>query len=282
MTELTLPAPAKLNLFLHIVGRRSDGYHLLETLFQFVDFGDSLSFTPATSLTLSGDCGDVAADDNLILRAARLLQQASGCSAGATIRLNKRIPMGAGLGGGSSDAATTLVALNHLWQLNFSGDQLAALGLQLGADVPVFVHGFAAFATGVGEQLTPANPPQDHYLVLWPGVAIATAAIFGAPELPRTTAPLSAVPTDPWQLANDCELTACGRFPEVEKARSWLLNFAPTRMTGTGSCLFARFPTAAAAHQCAAQIPAPWQGWVCQGRNLSPLHAALQAAEATA
>lgn len=272
---LTLPAPAKLNLFLHIVGRRADGYHLLETLFQFLDFGDELSFSPADTLSLSGDCGDVASADNLILRAARLLQQHSGCSAGAAIHLTKRIPMGAGLGGGSSDAATTLLALNRLWQLNLPLTTLADLGLQLGADVPVFVHGFAALARGIGEQLTPVNPTEDHYLVVFPGVAINTGALFGAPELPRATPPLLELPADPWLLANDCEQTACARFPEVEKARSWLLNFAPTRMTGTGSCLFARFPTAAAAQECAQRLPANWQGWVCQGCNLSPLHAAL-------
>lgn len=277
---LTLPAPAKLNLFLHIVGRRADGYHLLETLFQFLDFGDELSFSPAASLSLSGDCGGVASDDNLILRAARLLQQHSGYSAGAAITLTKHIPMGAGLGGGSSDAATTLLALNRLWQLDLPLTTLAALGLQLGADVPVFVHGFAALARGVGEQLSPVTPAEDHYLVVFPGVAINTGALFGAPELPRSTPPLTEPPTDPWQLANDCEGTACVRFPEVEKARSWLLNFAPTRMTGTGSCLFARFPTAAEAQRCAEQLPANWQGWVCRGCNLSPLHAALARCEA--
>ena len=277
MNALQLPAPAKINLFLHVLGRRADGYHLLETEFQFVDLADQLTFQLAPQLSLNGDCGDVAAADNIILRAAHALQPYAAKPCGAAIQLEKRIPMGAGLGGGSSDAATTLLALNRLWQLGLSLKQLAAIGLTLGADVPVFVHGFAALARGVGEQLTPSSPPEDHYLLLYPGVAIATAAIFTDPALPRATPPLASDHYDVWQLANDCEAIAMQRYPEVEKARSWLLNFAPTRMTGTGSCLFARFDCARAAQDCAAQLPAGWQAWVCRGQNRSPLHQALAA-----
>ncbi len=277
ITQLQLPAPAKINLFLHIVGRRADGYHLLETEFQFLDLADQLTFRLAPELSLSGDCGAVAASDNLILRAARALQPYASAPMGAAIYLDKRIPMGAGLGGGSSDAATTLLALNRLWQLGLSLEQLAAIGLTLGADVPVFVHGFAALARGVGEQLTPSSPAEDHYLLLYPGVAIATAAIFQDPALPRATPPLASNHYDVWQLGNDCEAIAVQRYPEVEKARSWLLNFAPTRLTGTGSCLFARFDCARAAQNCADQLPAGWQAWVCRGHNRSPLHQALAA-----
>jgi 4-diphosphocytidyl-2-C-methyl-D-erythritol kinase len=275
MNSLQLPAPAKINLFLHITGRRADGYHLLETEFQFLDLADQLRFELAPELRLSGDCGDVAASDNLILRAARALLPYANAPVGAAIHLQKNIPMGAGLGGGSSDAATTLLALNQLWQLGLSLEQLAAIGLTLGADVPVFVHGRAALARGVGEQLSPSLPAEDHYLLLYPGVAIATAAIFSDPLLPRATPPLASATYDAWQLGNDCEAIACERYPEVEKARSWLVNFAPTRMTGTGSCLFARFDCARAAQECADQLPAGWQAWVCRGQNRSPLHQAL-------
>ena len=274
--SLSLPAPAKLNLFLHIVGRRADGYHELETLFQFLDWGDTLSFSASDELYLSGACGEVAQEDNLVLRAARLLQEKTRHKGGAAIQLTKRIPMGAGLGGGSSDAATTLLGLNRLWRTGLRIEQLAELGLTLGADVPVFVRGRAAFAQGVGEILTPACPAEDCYLVIWPACSVPTAAIFGAPELPRATPRLlQTAGIDPWLLGNDCQDTACRRFPEVEKALGWLLNFAPARMTGTGSCVFARFTSAAEARQCRDKVPAPWLGFVAQGVNLSPAHVAL-------
>nr|WP_232818203.1 4-(cytidine 5'-diphospho)-2-C-methyl-D-erythritol kinase [Zobellella maritima] len=278
---LNLPAPAKLNLFLYITGRRCDGYHNLQTLFQFVDFGDTLTFTPATdgTLTLSPALPGVAPEDNLILRAARLLQRHTGCRLGARIALNKRLPMGGGLGGGSSDAATTLVGLNQLWNLGLDLEQLANLGLSLGADVPVFVKGQAAFAEGVGDILTPATPPEPWYLVLSPGVSVATAAIFTDPDLPRNSPvlPLEQRLLLPWE--NDCEGLVKKRHPEVAKLLGWLLEYAPSRMTGTGACIFATFESRSAAEKVLAQVPDSVTGFVAKGCNISPLFGALNALE---
>ncbi|PSJ44859.1 4-(cytidine 5'-diphospho)-2-C-methyl-D-erythritol kinase [Zobellella endophytica] len=275
---LTLPAPAKLNLFLYITGRRDDGYHNLQTLFQFLDYGDSLAFAPAPDgeLRLEPNLPGVPPEQNLIIRAARLLQSKTGCTRGARIRLTKRLPMGGGLGGGSSDAATTLVALNHLWQLGLSQKQLAELGLQLGADVPVFVRGHAAFAEGVGERLTPATPPEPWYLVLAPGIEVATAAIFTDPELPRNSPVLSLEQrlSLPWE--NDCEALVKKRHPEVAKLLGWLLEYAPSRMTGTGACVFATFDSREAAEQALNKAPAGVSGFVAKGCNTSPLFGALR------
>ncbi|GAA3525264.1 4-(cytidine 5'-diphospho)-2-C-methyl-D-erythritol kinase [Zobellella aerophila] len=276
---LSLPAPAKLNLFLYITGRRDDGYHNLQTLFQFVDFGDTLTFIPTTdgSLALSPALPGVATEDNLILRAARLLQQHTGCPLGARIELDKRLPMGGGLGGGSSDAATTLVGLNRLWELGLAQEQLATLGLSLGADVPVFVKGQAAFAEGVGDILTPATPPEPWYLVLSPGVSVATAAIFTDPDLPRNSPSLSLEQRLllPWE--NDCEALVKKRHPEVAKLLGWLLEYAPSRMTGTGACIFATFDSRPAAEKVLAQVPDSVTGFVAKGCNISPLFDALNA-----
>ncbi len=276
-TPLILPAPAKLNLFLHINGRRPDGYHELQTLFQFVDFGDELGFSPRDDgqIRLLSPCHDVAHDDNLIVRAARALQQASGTALGAHISLTKRLPMGGGLGGGSSDAATTLVGLNRLWGTAFSNDQLAQLGLALGADVPVFVRGQAAFAEGVGEKLQPVSPPEPWYLVVRPPVEVNTGLIFNAPELIRDTPkqPYQAIEESNWK--NDCEATVFGRYPLIEKVFCWLLEYAPARMTGTGSCVFARFDSQDSANQVLALLPDAWQGFVAKGVNQSPLYRQL-------
>ncbi|MCC4265396.1 4-(cytidine 5'-diphospho)-2-C-methyl-D-erythritol kinase [Oceanimonas baumannii] len=274
---IRLPAPAKLNLFLYITGRRQDGYHNLQTLFQFVDFGDELSFSPASELTLSPALPGVAPEDNLIIRAARLLQTHTGCSKGAHIRLTKRLPMGGGLGGGSSDAATTLVGLNRLWQLGLSDHDLATLGLQLGADVPVFVHGRAAFAEGVGDIFTDAAPPEPWYLVLNPGVNVSTPAIFTDPDLPRNSPVMSLEQrlNSPWQ--NDCEALVKKRHPEVAKLLSWLLEYAPSRMTGTGACVFGTFNSRDAAERTLNHAPDGTVGFVARGCNRSPLLTALSA-----
>ena len=275
----TWPAPAKLNLFLHITGRRPDGYHELQTLFQFLDYGDELTIAVNDSgdIRLSPAIEGVAVTDNLIYRAARLLQQHSGCRLGADISLHKILPMGAGLGGGSSNAATALVALNYLWQLGLDNDTLAELGLSLGADVPIFVRGFAAFAEGVGERLQPVNPPEPWYLVIWPGVAVDTGKIFQDPELTRDTPVIGLADLATAELGNDCQEVTKKRHPEVAKALAWLIEYAPSKMTGTGSCVFGAFPNRQAAVDALAKLPSPMQGFVAKGINRSPLADRLDA-----
>jgi 4-diphosphocytidyl-2-C-methyl-D-erythritol kinase len=273
MTQLW-PSPAKLNLFLYITGQRANGYHELQTLFQFVDYGDSLSFTPRNDgqIVLTTPVDGVADEDNLVVRAARLLQRHANCPLGADISLIKRIPMGGGLGGGSSNAATVLVALNTLWECGLSDQQLAALGVTLGADVPVFVMGHAAFAEGIGEILQPVEPEEKWYLVAHPGVHIPTPMIFGDAELTRDTPkrPINVLLSTAW--TNDCQPIAIKRFCEVEQLVSWLLEYAPSRMTGTGACVFAEFATEHEARQVLDQIPSSVTGFVAKGVNVSPLH----------
>ncbi|TCV99687.1 4-(cytidine 5'-diphospho)-2-C-methyl-D-erythritol kinase [Biostraticola tofi] len=277
------PAPAKLNLFLYITGRRDDGYHHLQTLFQFLDYGDSLSFAPRNDgkICLLTALAGVDDEENLIVKAARLLQRQPKVKRnnrslpGVDIWLDKKLPMGGGLGGGSSDAATTLVALNHLWQCGLDEDQLADLGVSLGADLPVFIRGRAAFAEGIGERLTPASPPEKWYLVTVPSVSVSTPAIFGSPALKRdspvrTLDQLMALP-----FHNDCESIARNRFYEVEQHLSWLLEYAPSRLTGTGACVFAEFDTEAEARHVLEQTPAWMHGFVAHGVNVSPLHRML-------
>ncbi len=277
------PSPAKLNLFLYITGQRPDGYHTLQTLFQFLDYGDTLTIEPRTDgqLRLLTPVDGVPNEENLIIRAARLLMKTAaqsqrlpeGC--GADISIDKRLPMGGGLGGGSSNAATVLVALNHLWQCHLSEDELATIGLTLGADVPVFVRGHAAFAEGVGEVLTPVEVAEKWYLVAHPGVSIPTPVIFGDPELPRNTPVRSIDTLLNCEFANDCEVIARKRFREVDDVLSWLLEYAPSRLTGTGACVFAEFDTELAARQVLEQAPEWLQGFVAKGVNLSPLKQAL-------
>ncbi|WP_313570492.1 4-(cytidine 5'-diphospho)-2-C-methyl-D-erythritol kinase [Pantoea piersonii] len=277
------PAPAKLNLFLYITGRRADGYHNLQTLFQFLDYGDTLHITPDSSgcVTLTTPVEGVAHDDNLIIRAATALRQAAQAEnrlpadAGAQIAIEKRLPMGGGLGGGSSNAATVLVALNYLWGIGLSFEALAALGVQLGADVPVFVRGFAAFAQGVGEQLQPADPAEKWYLVAHPGVSIPTPLVFNDPQLTRDTPvrSLTALLSTPFH--NDCEAVVRKRFREVDELVSWLLEYAPSRLTGTGACVFAEFDTESAARQVLELAPKWVCGFVARGVNVSPLHRTL-------
>lgn len=271
------PSPAKLNLFLYITGQHPDGYHTLQTLFQFLDYGDTLTIEPRQDgvLRLLTPVAGVPDEQNLIIRAARLLMQAAAerlpVGSGADISIDKRLPMGGGLGGGSSNAATVLVALNHLWQTGLSVDELAALGLTLGADVPVFVRGHAAFAEGVGEILTPVDVEEKWYLVAHPGVSIPTPVIFGDPELPRNTPRRSIETLLKCEFSNDCEVIARKRFREVDAALSWLLEYAPSRLTGTGACVFAEFDTESAARQVLEQAPEWLQGFIARARNVSPL-----------
>ncbi|MFP2513813.1 4-(cytidine 5'-diphospho)-2-C-methyl-D-erythritol kinase [Buttiauxella agrestis] len=277
------PSPAKLNLFLYITGRREDGYHNLQTLFQFLDYGDTLTIEPRNDgqIHLATPIAGVPDEENLIVRAARLLQDTALLmgslpqGAGAKISVEKKLPMGGGLGGGSSNAATVLVALNHIWNTGLTEDQLAAIGVTLGADVPVFVRGFAAFAEGVGEKLTPVSVPEKWYLVAHPGVSIPTPVIFQDPELPRNT-PIRSIDTLlNCEFGNDCEVIARKRFRKVDELLSWLLEYAPSRLTGTGACVFAEFDTENAARQVLKQAPEWLHGFVARGVNVSPLHQAI-------
>ncbi|MGM0769749.1 MAG: 4-(cytidine 5'-diphospho)-2-C-methyl-D-erythritol kinase [Pseudomonadota bacterium] len=283
MKPFTLPSPAKLNLCLHIVGRRPDGYHELQTLFQFLDHGDDITFVPAPDgrqgIHLASSIPGVNDDDNLVLRAARLL---AGTQAhelpGITLAIDKRLPMGGGLGGGSSNAATVLLGLNHYWQLGRSIDQLADLGLQLGADVPVFVRGHAAWGEGVGEKLTPATPPEDWFLVLKPACDINTGKIFSEQGLTRNIPRIKIAPAfegDASRYRNDCEDVVRQLYPEVNQSLKWLSQFGPARLTGTGACIFGRFPTESAARIIWESKPSGITGFVAQGVNISPLHTKL-------
>lgn len=271
------PAPAKLNLFLYVNGQRPDGYHELQTLFTFLDVGDTLRFQVRADpqITLNTPA-DIPLEQNLVYRAAQLLQQTSHCSFGADIQLIKQLPMGGGIGGGSSDAATTLVALNQIWNCLLSEDELAELGRQLGADVPVFVRGHTAFAEGVGEKLTPVEIDEKWYLVLTPACHVSTPVIFKHPALPRDTPKRDwhTLKNLPWR--NDCEAIVKNHYPEVEMALEWLIEYAPSRMTGTGACVFAEFEHEAEARRVLTLLPTWLQGFVAHGENVSPLHVVLQ------
>ncbi|MDI9246188.1 4-(cytidine 5'-diphospho)-2-C-methyl-D-erythritol kinase [Marinobacter sp. CHS3-4] len=281
MTDLTLPSPAKLNLCLHIVGKRPDGYHELQTLFQFLDFGDDLTFTlrDDNHIVLAKPIEGVPDEDNLIVRAARLLAETtSDPIPGVTIDIQKRLPMGGGLGGGSSNAATTLLALNKLWKLEQPLERLAELGLELGADVPVFVHGHAAWGEGVGEKLTPAAPPEDWFVVLKPDCNISTGEIFSHQGLTRNTPRIKIAPAfegDASTYRNDCEDVVRRLYPEVHQGLEWLAQFGPARLTGTGACIFGRFPTESKARNIWASKPSGINGFVAKGVNISPLHTKL-------
>jgi len=294
---LTLPAPAKLNLFLHVTGRRDDGYHRLETLFQLLDHGDRIELEAdgEPAIRRCGELPGVAEDADLTVRAARLLARRAGVRRGARIRVHKTLPMGGGLGGGSSDAATVLLGLDRLWQLGLGLDALAELGLELGADVPLFVRGRSAFARGVGEQLEPVAIAPSWYLVVRPRVSVSTAAVFGAASLTRDTPPLT-IRGFPWGIGshrgldrllartrNDCTAVVRGLAPAVASAESALAALGPVRMTGTGACLFVRFRERAAAEDALAAVGLDTGGggleaFVARGVDRSPLHAALDAA----
>ena len=267
------PAPAKINLFLHVVGRRSDGYHLLQTLFQFVDRADLIDFEVRDDgrVRRLGELPGVAPEADLVVRAARLLQAETGTSRGADIRLDKRLPMGGGLGGGSSDAATVLVALNALWQLGLPPTRLAELGLALGADVPVFVHGRAAWAEGVGEILTPFDADETALVVITPDSAVATAEVFKDPDLTRDTAPITMPAFSLARTSNDCLAVTLRRYPAVGAAMDWLARYGEVRMSGTGASVFAFFADLDEAAAVACQVPPRWQAFAAMRRNRSPL-----------
>ncbi len=272
--DSTWPAPAKLNLFLHVVGRRADGYHLLQTVFRFIDRADQLRFSRRDDqqIILNTPIPGVSPENDLTVRAARLLQDATGCRHGANIALQKNLPMGGGLGGGSSDAATVMLALNHLWQTGLSRSELEKLGLTLGADVPVFIHGRNTFAEGIGEAFTDIDLPAATYLILHPAVNVPTATIFGAPELKRDSARISPTEWRHGQGHNDLEPVACTRFPEVAEHLAWLRAHAPqAMMTGSGACVFAGFPNQAAADAVFQQLPAAMNGWLADGLMHHPL-----------
>jgi len=267
------PAPAKINLFLHILGRRADGYHLLQTVFQFVDLCDELRFTPRTDgeIRLLTPLPGVPPQQDLCVRAAQALRARTGSRLGVDIAVTKRIPMGGGLGGGSSDAATTLLALNRLWALDLPRAQLAAIGLALGADVPVFIGGRAAWAEGIGERLTPIDLDEPWYLIVDPGIAVATASVFGHPKLTRHTPPITISGFRSGPTGNDCLAVVRGLYPDIDAAYRWLAGFGQAQLSGTGGCLFARFDSKQAADAALAQVPAPWRGWVARGMNRHPL-----------
>ncbi|NMG31636.1 4-(cytidine 5'-diphospho)-2-C-methyl-D-erythritol kinase [Aromatoleum evansii] len=268
------PAPAKLNLFLHVVGRRADGYHLLQTAFRMLDWGDSLDFglRADDAVRRTTEVAGVPAEQDLVVRAGRLLQQATGCRRGADISIDKRLPMGGGLGGGSSDAATTLIALNRLWGTGLSRAALAHLGLQLGADVPFFIFGRDAFAEGVGEELQPLTLPPAWYVVVAPPVLVPTAEIFRAEELTRNTEPIRITDFAASTTRNDLQRVACNRYPEVGAAIEWLAQFAPARMTGSGACVFAEVDSEMEANDIVQKCPAPMRAWKAKSLARHPLN----------
>jgi 4-diphosphocytidyl-2-C-methyl-D-erythritol kinase len=281
------PAPAKINLFLHVTGRRADGYHSLQTLFRFVALDDLLRFVPRSDgqVQLANPIAGVAPETDLTVRAAEALRRAAGIQDGVTIHMTKRLPMGGGLGGGSSDAATVLIALNYLWRLGGSQAELQALALPLGADVPVFVFGQSAFAEGVGEKLSPVCLPAAWYLIIHPGVGVPTAGIFTAPDLCRDT---PAIDPGAWAEAlsqgvgaNDLEPVASRLYPEVATALEWLRQQPETagrvRMTGSGACVFAVFDAEMTAQAVLQRVPSAWRGWVTPGLNQHPLHELIPA-----
>jgi len=265
------PAPAKINLFLHIIGRREDGYHLLQTAFQFLDIADELEFSLRDDKLIKRQASydDVPEDNDLVVRAAHMLREYSNTPFGVDIKINKILPMGGGLGGGSSDAATTLVALNCLLALGLSVDELAGIGLKLGADVPVFVRGHAAWAEGVGEKLTKIEPPEDWYLLVIPKCQVATADVFGSDDLTRNTPAITIRDFLAGAGHNDCEFVVRGSYPDVAEVLDYLSQRYETRMTGTGACVFARFENQELAAKAAAGLPSEWQSVVTKGHNRS-------------
>lgn len=268
------PAPAKLNLFLHILGQRDDGYHRLQTAFQFLDIHDRLYFSVRDDgrvCRVGGPAG-VREEEDLCVRAAKRLREKAGIRQGVTIYCEKNLPVGGGLGGGSSDAATTLVVLNHLWLTGLELTDLASIGLELGADVPVFVHGQAALAEGVGEILTPMALPENWYLVINPGLSVSTADIFSDSELTRDTPEMKIPDLLLNGGRNDCEAVVRRRYPEVAEAIDWLGNFGESRLTGTGACVFAAMPSKEAAERLAGKVPENWSCFVTRGVNESPLN----------
>jgi len=274
MSPFTWSAPAKLNLMLHIVGRRPDGYHELQTVFQLIDLRDRIEIRLREDGIICRPKGPsgVPESEDLVVRAARALKDATGSPLGAEISIKKSIPMGGGLGGGSSDAATVLLALNQMWRTGLSSSQIAGIGVRLGADVPIFVAGHSAWAEGVGEKLTPMTlGPDSWYLVIFPGVSVPTAAVFQAAELTRNSPPTTMRGFLETGGRNDCEAVVRARFPAVAEALDWLARHGPARLTGTGSCVFAKFARVEDAERVAARVPDTWRAWVARGLDTSPL-----------
>lgn len=267
------PAPAKLNLFLHVLGRRADGYHLLQTVFRLIDYGDALRFRVRRDgvIAMERELDGVPGERNLCVRAAALLKKESGCSLGADIRLDKRLPMGGGLGGGSSDAATTLLALNCLWETGFDRRRLLKLALQLGADVPVFVYGENAFAEGIGEKLQAIALPPAWYLVLMPPVAVCTADVFSDPGLTRCAKPIKMSDFSEGYGRNDLEAVVCRQYPAVAEHLNWLRQFGAAAMTGSGACVYASFASEDEARRMLNQLPSAMRGFVTCGLARHPL-----------
>ena len=279
---LVLPSPAKLNLFLHITGQRSDGYHNLQTVFQFINLCDELSFEISDSpdISLSPTLADVPDTDNLIYRSAKLLQQSSQCDFGTRISLKKNIPMGGGLGGGSSNAATTLLALNHLWQTDLNTHELIKLGIQLGADVPIFIAGHSAWAEGIGEKLTPMEPPENWYLLLQPNCHVDTGKVFKHKDLTRNSPPITIAAFLAEGGHNDCEILVRSLYPEVDNALKLLNKYGNARLTGTGACVYSTFNSEAEALSAQAEIikAGNIKSFVVKGLNTSPLLTAMSKA----
>ena len=273
MTSQPWPAPAKINHFLHITGRRDDGCHLLQTLFQFLDLVDELRITVNADgrIRCLRNYNQVDEQDDLVVKAAKLLQKIGDSTRGAEIHVDKKIPIGGGLGGGSSDAATTLVALNCLWETGLTVEQLAEAGLSLGADVPVFVHGFAAWGEGVGEKLEPVELAETWYFLIYPDTPVASAEIFNAPGLMRATPRVTLRDFHQGSCHNDCEPVVRRTCPEVAAALDWLNARAEARLSGTGASIFAAFPEKDRAVKLLEQLPPKWQGFVARGCNRSPL-----------
>jgi 4-diphosphocytidyl-2-C-methyl-D-erythritol kinase len=271
-------APAKLNLFLHVTARRPDGYHELQTLFQLIDLCDTITIALREDGRLERPVGpaNIASHEDLTLRAALALQQHTGSGRGAELRVHKRIPQGGGLGGGSSDAATTLLALNELWDCRMSVDELAGLALPLGADVPVFIRGSSAWAEGVGERLTPVALPETWYVIIYPGVGVSTREVFQSPELTRNSPLITIRAFFQSGGRNDCEPAVRARSPEVAAALDWLTREGSARLTGTGSCVFTARSSAADAERLAARVPERWMSYVARGLNTSPVHEQLR------
>jgi len=272
------PAPAKLNLFLHVIGRRADGYHELQTLFQLIDLCDTVAISVREDGQIERPVGPpgVPGETDLTVRAARALQSATGTRLGANLEVHKRIPLGGGLGGGSSDAATTLLGLNELWSCGLSVSELAALARPLGADVPVFVQGSSAWAEGVGERLTPVTLPARWYVIIHPGVAVSTQEVFQSPELTRNSPLITLHAFFESGGRNDCEPVVRSGSPQVAEALEWLARFAPAHLTGTGSCVFSACRSASEAERLAARVPDRWRSFVARGLNSSPVHELLK------
>ncbi len=276
--DIAWPAPAKLNLCLLITGRRDDGFHRLQTAYQIVDLCDFVQFSelPDGQFSLSGSLGSIPPDQDLCMKAARLLYERCRPGLGAAITVQKNIPAGAGMGGGSSDAATTLLALNYHWQTGLDREELASIGLELGADVPLFVLGQSAWGEELGERLTPVEWPRRWFLVVNPGVSISTREIFSAPELTRNSTPITIRRFLKEGAGNDCESAVRGRFGEVDDALAWLSRFGRSRLTGTGACVFAEFERRQDAAAVQVEVPDKWGHWLVRGLDTSPVSDTLE------